>query len=85
MAASRYRRALPALAGLRYTEPVSPHHAQLASTASSLDDLITRVVGAADDLAGDREDLAADLYEVERSLRTGARRLAAVLRRLDRE
>jgi hypothetical protein len=62
---------------------VSPHHAQLSSTASSLDDLIKRVVAAADDLAGDREDLAGDLYEVERSLRTGARRLATVLRRLD--
>jgi len=68
---------------LRHTEPVSPHRAQLSSTASSLDDLIKRLVTAADDLAGDREDLAGDLYEVERSLRTGARRLATVLRRLD--
>ena len=70
-------------AGLRYTERVTPHHAQLSSTASSLDDLVKRVAAAADDLAGDREDLAADLFEVERSLRTGARRLASVLRRLD--
>jgi len=62
---------------------VTAHHAQLASTASSLDELIERVTTAADDLAGAREDLAADLYEVERSLRTGARRLATVLRRLD--
>lgn len=83
MAASRYRRPPPASAGFRHTEPVSPHHAQLSSTASSLDDLIKRVVAAADDLAGDREDLASDLYEVERSLRTGARRLTTVLRRLD--
>jgi hypothetical protein len=57
--------------------------AQLASTASSLDDLIRQVTGAADGLADTKEDLASDLYEVERSLRTGARRLAAVLRRLD--
>ena len=63
---------------------MTAHHAQLASTASSLDDLIKRVTAAADDLAGDQEDVAADLYEVERSLRTGARRLATVLRRLDR-
>ncbi|MET1041717.1 MAG: hypothetical protein ABWZ90_11815, partial [Acidimicrobiales bacterium] len=70
--------------GLRYTRPVTAHHAQLASTASSLDELIRRVTAAADDLAGGQEDLAADLYEVERSLRTGARRLATVLRRLDR-
>ncbi len=83
MVASRYRRPRPASAGFGHTGPVSPHHAQLSSTASSLDDLIKRVVGAADDLAADREDLAGDLYEVERSLRTGARRLATVLRRLE--
>ena len=69
--------------GFGHTEPVSPHHAQLSSTASSLDDLIKRVAAAADDLTRDREDLATDLYEVERSLRTGARRLTTVLRRLD--
>ena len=63
---------------------MTAHHAQLTSTASSLDDLIRRVTEAADALAGDREDLATDLYEVERSLRTGARRLATVLRRLER-
>jgi hypothetical protein len=62
---------------------VSPHHASLASTASSLDELIRRVTTAADDLSGGPEDaLAQDLYEVERSLRTAARRLAAVVRRL---
>ena len=57
--------------------------AQLASTASTLDELIGRVTTVADDLATEREDLAADLYEVERSLRTGARRLAGVLRQLE--
>jgi hypothetical protein len=62
---------------------VSAHRTQLASTASSLDELIARVTLAADDLSGGLEDdVAADLYEVERSLKTGARRLAAVLRRL---
>jgi hypothetical protein len=56
----------------------------LVSTASSLDDLIRRITAAADDLSGgEDDDVAADLYEVERSLRTGARRLASVLRRLD--
>jgi hypothetical protein len=64
---------------------VSSHRAPLTSTASSLDELIRRVTEAADDLSGGgQDDLAADLYEVERSLRTGARRLAGVLRRLDR-
>jgi hypothetical protein len=56
--------------------------AQLASTATALEDLIERVTAAADALASDREDLAADLYEVERSLRAGSRRLATVLRAL---
>jgi hypothetical protein len=63
---------------------VSSHHAALTSTASSLDDLIRRVTAAAEDLSGGRDDdVAADLYEVERSLRTGSRRLAAILRRID--
>jgi hypothetical protein len=57
--------------------------AQLASTASTLDELIRRVTAVADDLATEREDLATDLYEVERSLRTGSRRLAGVLRQLE--
>ena len=62
---------------------MTPHHAQLASTASSLDDLIARVTAAADELSGGQDDdVAADLYEVERSLKSGARRLASVLRRL---
>lgn len=69
--------------GLRYTEPVNPHYAQLTSTATGLDELIARVTAAADGMADQREDVAADLYEVERSLRAGSRRLAAVLRRLD--
>ncbi len=57
--------------------------AALRSTASSLEDLIGRITTAADDLAGDSEDLATDLYEIERTLRSGARRLATVLRRME--
>jgi hypothetical protein len=65
---------------------VSSHRAQLVSTASSLDELIRRITAAADDLSGGSDDdVAADLYEVERSLRTGARRLTSVLRRLERD
>jgi hypothetical protein len=63
---------------------MSSDHAQLASVATALDDLIERVAATAEALQGPDEDTAADLYEVERSLRTGSRRLAAVLRRLDR-
>jgi hypothetical protein len=62
---------------------VTSHRAALASTATSLDELIRRITTAADDLSGGSDDaLAQDLYEVERSLRTGNRRLANVLRRL---
>ncbi|HYF46634.1 MAG TPA: hypothetical protein VD926_10530 [Acidimicrobiales bacterium] len=58
--------------------------AQLASTASSLDEIIARITAVADELSdGQDDDAAADLYEVERSLRTGARRLAGVVRRLE--
>ncbi len=61
---------------------MSSERAQLVSTATALDDLIVRITTAADAMAGGREDLAADLYEVERSLRAGSRRLATVLRAL---
>jgi len=63
---------------------VTANSAQLASTASSLDELISRITAVADELSGGRDDdAAADLYEVERSLKTGARRLAGVVRRLE--
>jgi ElaB/YqjD/DUF883 family membrane-anchored ribosome-binding protein len=56
-------------------------HADLSSVASTLDEVTRRVTAAADRHAGARrEDLAADLYEVERALRTAGRRLAKVLR-----
>ena len=68
---------------MRHTHAVSSHRAPLVSTASSLDELILRVTTAADELSGGQfDDIAQDLYEVERSLRTGGRRLTAVLRRL---
>jgi Mg2+ and Co2+ transporter CorA len=57
--------------------------AALSSISTALDDLTLRITALADSYqASPREDVAADLYEVERSLKTGARRLAAVLRRL---
>jgi hypothetical protein len=66
-----------------HTRSVSSHHASLASTSSSLDELIRRVTTSADELSGGQDDaIAQDLYEVERSLRTAARRLASVVRRL---
>ena len=57
--------------------------AALSSLSSSLDDLAARVTAMADALGGSpREDVAADLYEVERSLQSADRRLKALLARL---
>ncbi|MEO6318711.1 MAG: hypothetical protein ABIP36_08005 [Acidimicrobiales bacterium] len=57
--------------------------AQLSSLSTALDDLTQRIVRIADDLEGaPREDVAADLYEVERNLQAGARRLRTLLKRL---
>jgi hypothetical protein len=57
--------------------------AALSSLSSSLDDLAARVTAMADSLGGSpREDVAADLYEVERSLQAADRRLKALLGRL---
>lgn len=62
---------------------MSHDHAQLSSVATGLGEMIQRVSDAADGLRGDgRDDLAGDLYEVERSLQAAARRLAAVVRHL---
>jgi len=60
---------------------VSVSLAALSSIASSLDELTKRVAGAADDAqTAGAEVMAADLYEIERSLATAQRRLARLLR-----
>ncbi len=60
-----------------------PDHAQLSSIATGLDELVQRVSDAAEaERTSHRDDLAADLYEVERSLRAASRRLAQLVRRL---
>ena len=57
--------------------------AHLSSLSTALDELTTRVTTLADDLSGaPREDVAADLYEVERNLQAAARRLRALVHRL---
>ena len=62
---------------------MSPDHAQLSSIATGLDELVQRVADAAEaERTGGRNDLAADLCEVERSLRAASRRLAPLVRRL---
>jgi len=54
--------------------------AELSSLATALDDLTARVTAIADGLSGSaRDDVAVELYEVERALDGARRRLARVL------
>lgn len=56
--------------------------AQLSSLSTALDDLSKRVTDLADQFkVSPREDVAADLYEVERHLVAAGRRLRGVLDR----
>lgn len=61
------------------------HRAQLSSASTSLDELIERLVAIADEHRGNEtEHLATDLDEVERALRSAARKLDHLVRRLGR-
>lgn len=54
--------------------------ADLTSLSSTLDQMLERVEGAANDVRGtDRDDLLGDLYEIERHLRSANRRLSRAL------
>lgn len=54
--------------------------AELSSLLTQLEEVTKRVTTIADGYQeGKREDLAGDLYQVERSLRAGARTLARVI------
>jgi hypothetical protein len=54
--------------------------AELSSLATSLEDLVRRVTGIADSLAGtERDSVAGSLYEVERTLGEAARRLTRLV------
>ena len=56
--------------------------AHLSSLSTALDDLSKRITELADQLHGSpREDVAADLYEVERHLHAARRRLKSILER----
>jgi hypothetical protein len=56
--------------------PEPPSIAVLAALATNLDDLRTRVGAAAEGLSASGDDFTAgELFEVERSLHTAARRL----------
>lgn len=57
---------------------------QLSSVATALAELTHRVTEMAETLAGaQRDDLANELFEVERSLHTASRRLAKVVDALE--
>ena len=57
--------------------------AQLSSLATALGDLTDRITTLADGFQGSpREDVAADLYEVERSLQAANRRMRTLLGKL---
>jgi hypothetical protein len=59
--------------------------AVLSSVTTVLADLTERVTSMAEGYAGTpREDVASDLFEVERALRTAARRLDRLLGNMDR-
>jgi hypothetical protein len=56
--------------------------AHLSSLSSSLDELTQRITTLADGYKDSpREDVAADLYEVERHLQAASRRLRSLVRR----
>ena len=56
---------------------------QLSSLSTSLSDLVDRVTALADGFqASPREDVAADLYDVERHLQAAHRRLRALVSKL---
>ncbi|MBW3548559.1 MAG: hypothetical protein KY452_10555 [Actinobacteria bacterium] len=60
--------------------PTSSAGSQLSSLATALAELTARVTEIAEALAGaDRDDLAAELFEAERSLLAAGRRLERVV------
>jgi hypothetical protein len=55
-------------------------YAELSSVATALDELAHRIAAIGEGLQGaERDALAADLFEVERTLGTAARRLSRAL------
>ena len=56
---------------------------ELDSSATTIEDLVQRISTLAEKHQQDGDEtVAADLYEVERSLRAASRRLGALLRRM---
>jgi hypothetical protein len=63
---------------------MSTEHAELSSAATALEELTDRLGAVAGRFVGTpKEQIATDLYEVERALRTASRRLAKVVRSVE--
>ena len=58
---------------------MSSSAAELSSLATALDELTRRVTSIADQYLGNREDLATELYHVERALKGASRSLSKVV------
>lgn len=54
-------------------------HAELAALAGSLESLGERLTAIAETMSAQRDDLAGELYEVERMLQAAHRRLARAI------
>lgn len=67
----------------RHTVGMPLDAAHLSSLSTAIDELTQRITSLADSYqASPREDVASDLYEVERNLQAAARRLKTLLARL---
>ncbi len=62
---------------------MSSDRAQLSSVSTALEDLTIRITESAERHVGtDEEDIASELFEIERSMRAAGRRLARLVRRM---
>ena len=67
----------------RHTGGMPLDVAQLSSLSTALEELTRRITSLADGYqASPREDVASDLYDVERNLQAASRRLKALLAKL---
>lgn len=66
-----------------HTDPMELDVAHLSSMATALEDLTDRITKLADGFQGSpREDVAADLYDVERHLQAANRRMRTLVTKL---
>ncbi|MCP3853238.1 MAG: hypothetical protein GY724_29945 [Actinomycetia bacterium] len=62
---------------------MSSDRAQLSSVSTALEDLTSRITESAERHVGTAdEDIASELFEIERSMRAAGRRLSRLVRRM---